>query len=121
MTWSFKRIIYTLFIIISIPLLMFLVSFFLYRLESFVFEVMGYEWNGPRDLFFGFSALLEVLLGYWVAFFFLPRKLNISISNYLDIETKRYFWNVLLIGLSMGIGFFGTLKVILILGLLFLR
>ena len=108
-------------VLIIFPLNMFGSSYLMYRFEDRLFEVLTYSWSGPGDILFNLAAILETAFGLWCALIFVPRKFHVNAESFFEIEIKRFVLVVLLIGLALGVGFFGILKVITIIGFILLR
>jgi hypothetical protein len=120
-THYFARAIKSILSILVFPASILISTAVLYFLEGMLFEALGYRWSGPYDLFFNVLIILEIGIGIGVGLLLIPRRLGITIYNYLDLDTKRFLWNILLIGLSLGVSFLGLLKFIVVVGLIALQ
>jgi len=93
--------------------------------EAKAFNLLGYIWQGPHDISFWFLALAEIIVGFWLGTFYIPKwfKFKSYKEVYNRVEPAKSFslstcLSPILIGLSFGIGFSGMWKIVLMLLLL---
>jgi len=90
----------------------------IFYLESQVFSLLRYKWQGPTDIFFLILTLLETFSGLWMIIIYLPRKFgksdfrNIFAGNFQD---ELFGYKIAgIVGFFIGLSYSGIWKIILI-------
>ena len=90
----------------------------IFFLESQVFSLLGYRWQGPTDIYFLTLVLLESFSGLWVLIIHLPRKYGKSNFRNIfsgNVQNELFSYKVAgIAGFFVGLSFSGIWKIILI-------